>query len=139
MKKLLVLFIGLTVFSSCTPKVDVSKIDALNGYWQINKAVNADDDKKEYPVNEVYDYYDIKDKAGFHKKVTWQPDGTFLVNNLQDKIKVIVEKEKVFIEFSSEYGKYSEELESISNNEMVLVAKDQTKFYYKKVVLETTK
>ena len=139
MKKIIVLFIGLAVFSSCSQKIDVSKIDAINGYWQINKAVNADDDKKEYPVNEVYDYYSIKDKVGFHKKVTWQPDGTFLVNDLQDKVKITVEKEKVFIEFSSEYGKYTEELESISNEEMILVAKDQTKFFYKKVVLETAK
>jgi hypothetical protein len=139
MKKIIVLFIGILAFSSCSQKVDISKINAINGYWQISKAVNADGDKKEYPINEVYDYYSIKDKVGFHKKVTWQPDGTFLVNDLQDKVKVNVEGEKVFVDFSSEYGNHKEELESISNDEMILMAKDETKFYYKKVVLNPAK
>jgi hypothetical protein len=137
MKKIILLFISTLLFSGCSQKVDISKLNAINGYWQINKAVNSDGDKKEYPINEVYDYYSIKDKVGFHKKVTWQPDGTFLVNDLQDKVKINIEKEKVSIDFSSQYGKHTEELESISNEEMILVGKDETKFYYKKVDLKT--
>ncbi len=139
MKKSLLFLILPFVLVSCTQKVDVTKIDDINGYWQISKVTDADDHKKEYPINEVYDYFEIKNKIGFHKKVLWQPDGTFLVNDLQETLKVNVENERVQLDFSSKYGNHSEELESISKDEMVLVSKEEVKFYYKKVVINQPK
>lgn len=139
MKKGIVLFIFALVFVSCSQKVDVSKIDSINGYWQISKVTDADGNKKEYPINEVYDYFEIKNNNGFHKKVQWQPNGKFLVNDLQDKVKVVVAEDKVILDFTSSYGNHSDELEVISNDELVLVSKEQIKFYYKKVVLNPTK
>lgn len=139
MKKVLLLFMLTLVFASCSQKVDVSKIGAINGYWQISKVTDADGNKKEYPINEIYDYFEIKNNIGFHKKVKWQPDGTFLVNDLQETLKVTAINEMILLDFSSKYGKYSEELESLSNDEMVLVSKDEVRFYYKKVILNETK
>lgn len=139
MKKALLLFMLTLVFASCSQKVDVSKIEAINGYWQISKVTDADGNKKEYPINEIYDYFEIKNNIGFHKKVKWQPDGTFLVNDLQETLKVTAVNEMVLLDFSSKYGKYSEELASLSDDEMVLVSKEGVSFYYKKVILNETK
>lgn len=108
-------------------------MDFINGYWQISKVTDEDGNKKEYPINEVYDYFEIKSNTGFHKKVQWQPDGTFLVNDLQETVKVITANEEVLLDFSSKYGKHSENVESLSQDEMVLVSKDQIRFVYKKV------
>lgn len=139
MKKGIVLFMLTFVFVGCYQKVDVSKIGAVNGYWQISKVTDDDGNKKEYPINEVYDYFDIKNNVGFHKKVLWQPDGTFLVNDLQDKVKVVVADEKAVLNFTSPYGSHTEELGSISDDEMVLISNDGIKYYYKKVILNPKK
>ena len=139
MKKILVLLVLISTCFGCSQKVDISKINTLNGYWQITKAVNTNGDKKDYPINEVYDYYEIKAKNGFHKKVNWQPDGTFLVNNLADKIKITENLEGVFIQFASKFGKHTERIESISEKELVLETPDKAKLYFSKVVLNTEK
>lgn len=133
MKKSIVVFLFAIVFVGCSQKVDLSKINLINGYWQINKVTDEDGNKKEYPINDIYDYFEIKNNNGFHKKVQWQPDGTFLVNDLQENVKVIVANDNVQLDFSSKYGKHSESLASLSADEMILVSKDQIRFIYKKV------
>jgi len=50
MKKGILVFILTLVLASCSQKVDVSKIDAINGYWQISKVTDADGNKKENPI-----------------------------------------------------------------------------------------
>ena len=133
MKKSILLFLFTLVSVGCSQNADPSKIDFINGYWQISKVTDEDGNKKEYPINEVYDYFEIKNNNGFHKKVQWQPDGTFLVNDLQENVKVIIANDEVQLDFSSKYGKHSENMESLSAAEMVLVSKDQIRFVYKKV------
>jgi len=139
MKKGILVFILTLVLASCSQKVDVSKIDAINGYWQISKVTDADGNKKEYPINEIYDYFAIKNNKGFHKKVQWQPDGTFLVNDLQDEVKIVVADDKAVLNFTSSYGNHTVELVYISADEMILNSKDQIQFYYKKVILNSKK
>ncbi len=123
----------------CSKKADISEIDNINGYWQISKAVNADGDKKEYPINEIYDYFEVKNKIGFHKKVRWQPDGTFLINDLSETIKIIDTKKEIKIDFFSKFGKHSEVIEFLSENELILKMTDDSKMYFNKVVLNTEK
>jgi hypothetical protein len=135
MKKYVLIFVTV-VISSCSQKVDLTSINLINGYWQIKKVVNAKGDKKEYKINEIYDYFEIKNNNGFHKKVQWQPTGTFLVNEAQDIVKISVEEEKVYLNFATQFGKHKEELESISDTEMVLVSDLETEFYYEKVILD---
>ena len=139
MRKFLILVLVIMIHLGCSQKIDVSKIDTINGYWQITKAVNTNGDKKDYPINEVYDYYEIKNKTGFHKKVTWQPDGTFLVNDLSETVKITDSSEGVFIQFVSKFGKHTERIESISDKELVLETPDKAKLYFSKVVLNTKK
>jgi hypothetical protein len=139
MKNFLFLLFLVVIYCGCSQKADISKINGLNGYWQITKAVNTDGDKKDYPINEVYDYFEIKNKIGFHKKVTWQPDGTFLVNDLSESVKIIDKSEGVFIEFTSKFGKHMEEIKTISEAELVLETSDKSKLYFSKVVLNTNK
>ena len=133
---ILLLFV---IFSSCTQKVEVSKINLINGYWEIQKVDDANGNEKEYKINEFYDYFDIKNNIGFHKKVQWLPTNKFLVNDDQDNLKIIVKKDKVFLKFYSEFGTHIDELASISDNEMILVSKEKVKFYYHKVILNTNK
>jgi hypothetical protein len=139
MKKILILVFLMSICFGCSQKVDVAKIDTINGYWQITKAINTNDDKKDYKINEVYDYYEIKNRIGFHKKVTWQPDGTFLVNNLSEIVKITDNSQGVFIQFTSKFGNHTERIESVSENELVLETPDKAKLYFSKVVFNPKK
>ena len=88
---------------------------------------------KEYGINESYDYFQLdKDNAGFRKKVMPQLDGTFVVNDSQERVKIRFEDDKAFIDYATPYAKWSEELVAISNDELVLRNTEKKEYHYKK-------
>ena len=124
--------VSLVVFS-CKEKVTLGQMDKIKGYWQITKVETSEGEKKEYPVNENYEYFDIKGKTGFHKKVRWQPMGTFLVDDLQEKMTASEKDGQVVLDFSSDFGKHSEKVIELSDSLLVLESQEGSDFYYKKV------
>jgi hypothetical protein len=132
MKKISLIIIA-TLLVSCEKKVDFASIEKINGYWQITKVVPIEGDKKEYKINENYEYFELKDKVGFHKKVRWQPMGSFLVDDLHEKVEASQKEDRVLLKFSSKFGKHAEFVKQISDSLLVLESEIGDEFYYKKV------
>lgn len=132
MKKSIVVLAVFTIVS-CAEKVDIRQIDKIKGYWQITKVETAEGEEKEYSVNENYEYFDIQSNVGFHKKVRWQPMGTFLVDDLQEKMVASVKENEVVLDFSSEFGKHTEKVIELTDSTLVLESEAGADFYYKKV------
>lgn len=132
MKKSLVIAFIAVLSISCKPKVEVTDIAKISGYWEIEKVVFPDGTTKEYGINEVYDYFEIKSNKGIRKKVMPQLDGTFLVNDAFEKIAIKENHEKYYINYSTSFSKWQEELISISNQEMVLVNDSKIEYHYKR-------
>ena len=127
-----ILFLSL-LFISCQQKIKPEDISKINGYWEIEKVVFDQGKDKEYGINESYDYFQIdKNNTGFRKKVVPQLDGTFVVNNSQESVKVRFEDNKAFIDYATPYAKWSEELVAISNDELVLKNAEKKEYHYKK-------
>ena len=131
MRFLLSLFTFCVVLTSCNSvsKEDVAKI---NGYWQIEKVVTADGEDKQYQGNTSYDFFELKDGKGTRTKVMPQLDGSFLTNNLHEQISVRFKDGDVFLDYVTEYAKWSEEVQSVTNEEMVLVNAQNIEYHYKK-------
>jgi hypothetical protein len=121
------------LFVSCQQKVKPDDISKINGYWEIEKVVFDQGKDKNYTINESYDYFEIgKTNIGFRKKVMPQLDGTFLVNDSQESLKVRFEDDKAFIDYSTPYAKWSEELIAISKDKLVLKNTENKEYHYKK-------
>jgi hypothetical protein len=133
MKQILnILFICL-VFVSCKQDMKPEKLHLLNGYWEIEKVVFDDGNDKLYTINESYDYFEInKENKGFRKKVTPQLNGTFLVNDSYENIKVQNIEKKFFIAYETPYAKWKEQIVSISNDKLVLINQEKSEYHYKK-------
>jgi hypothetical protein len=129
----IILTLSLLAVFSCAEKVAIENIEKINGYWQITKVETADGEKKEFPVNENYEYFDIKNKSGFHKKVRWQPMGTFLVDDMQEKMIASEKEGDVVLDFSSEFGKHTEKVLQLTDSLLVLESPEGADFHYKKV------
>ena len=129
-----ILFLSL-LFITCQQKIKPEDISKINGYWEIEKVVFDQGKDKEYGINESYDYFQIdKNNTGFRKKVVPQLDGTFVVNNSQESVKIRLEDNKAFIDYATPYAKWSEELVAISNDELVLKNAEKKEYHYKKAV-----
>ncbi len=132
MKNTIKLAILSLFFVACQQKIKPSDISKINGYWEIEKVVFPDGTKKEYKMNETYDFFNITNNKGFRKKVTPQLDGTFLVNNSSEAIKVLFEKDKTFLAYATPYSKWKEELITLTNEKLEVVNPDKITYFYKK-------
>ena len=122
----------LFVLTACHQKVTTQDISKLNGYWEIEKVTFFDGAKKKYTYNESFDYFQIKGNKGFRKKVMPQLDGRFLVNNQFEKIEITFEKGIAYINYKTPYAKWKEEIETISNEKLVLINAAKAEYHYKK-------
>lgn len=126
------LFVSL-FFISCQQKIKPEDIPKINGYWEIEKVVFDQGEDKVYGINESYDYFQIdKDNNGFRKKVMPQLDGTFIVNDTYENVKIRFEDDKAFLDYVTPYAKWSEELIAVSNKELVLKNAEKKEYHYKK-------
>ena len=133
MKNIVGFFFVTFLFVSCQQKITLSDISKINGYWEIEKVVFEQGKDKEYGINESYDYFQIgKNNQGFRKKVMPQLDGTFIVNDTYENVKVRFEEDKVFFDYTTPYAKWSEELIAIANDKLVFVNTDKKEYHYKK-------
>lgn len=129
--KILVLFLILT---SCKQQINAVDIAKLNGYWEIEKVVLPDDGNKDYKINETVDFFTIKNNEGFRHKVTPQFNGKYLVNEFAERVKIVVNDDKTFIEYSTDFAKWKDELVSISDTELVVKNDADIQYQYKRPI-----
>jgi hypothetical protein len=122
----------LFILTACHQKVTTQDISKLNGYWEIEKVTFFDGANKKYTYNESFDYFQIKGNKGFRKKVMPQLDGRFLVNNQSEKIEITFENDIAYINYKTPYAKWKEEIETISNEKLVLINAAKAEYHYKK-------
>ena len=56
MKKI-VLFLVFSLLVSCKQSITEADLQNLNGYWEIEKVMLPDGEKKEYKINETVDFF----------------------------------------------------------------------------------
>lgn len=132
MKKLITVVFAVLLLTACKQSVKESDLVKINGYWEIEKAQLPDGSKKEYKVNTTIDFFEIKDKKGFRKKVMPQLDGTYLVNDLSENIVVSDNDGNLVFNYSTPYAKWKEKIISLSDEELVVKNDQDIEYHYKK-------
>lgn len=133
MKKIILFFV-FGLFLSCKQSISETDLQYLNGYWEIEKVVLPDGDKKEYKVNETIDFFKFTDKKGFRSKVMPQLDGTYLTNDLKEDILVVIKNGEAIIQYKTTYSNWKEEIIELSKEKMVLKNQQDIEYYYKRPV-----
>lgn len=132
MKKAFPLFLVALFFVSCKQHIDEKDLVKMNGYWEIEKAELPDGSKKEYKVNTTIDFFEIKGKKGFRKKVMPQLDGTYLMNDLSENIEVLNNDGDLVLSYATPYAKWKEEIISLSDEKLVVKNDQDIEYHYKK-------
>lgn len=121
------------LFVACQQKIEPADIAKINGYWEIEKVVFDEGKDKDYGMNESYDYFKIgTNNKGIRKKVMPQLDGTFLVNDTYENVAVQFKDDKVFLNYSTPYAKWSEELIGLKDEELIVLNEQKKEYHYKK-------
>ena len=131
MKRILLLIVLLSVLS-CKQKITEADISNLNGYWEIEKVELPDGDKKEYKVNETIDFFKIEANKGFRKKVMPQLDGTYLTNDVQEAVVVVVKDGDASLQYKTTYASWNEEIIELTKDKLVVKNQQEIEYYYKR-------
>lgn len=135
MKNVLYSLLTAVVFISCQEKkAENFDINLLNGYWEIEQVTLPDGSKKEYKMNETIDFFEIQKDSGFRKKVAPQVDGTYLVNDSDEKIKIEKTAEGTFISYKTAYATWKEKIKTLTKEQLILENKQNIQYQYKKPI-----
>jgi hypothetical protein len=132
MKNTFMILVLSLLLVSCKQEIKPADIAKLNGYWEIEKVVFDKGEEKDYKMNESFDYFDIKNSKGIRKKVMPQLDGTFLTSDSFENVSVRFKEDQVFLDYKTDYAKWSEELVSITDEKLVVKNKEKKEYHYKK-------
>lgn len=134
MKKVVLFLLVYGLLLSCNQKITNKDISKLNGYWEIEKVLKSDGDKKEYKINEAIDYIEIKNNKGFRKKVYPQFDGKYLVNDLKEEISITDSSGIFFINYNTNYSKWKERIVAIKDSSFTVINDAKLEYHYKKQI-----
>jgi hypothetical protein len=134
MKKSITFFFLGILLISCKQSITATDIAKINGYWEIQKVKLPEGGKKEYKVNETIDFFKVNNYKGFRQKVMPQLDGTYLTNNLKENIIISNEDGGFFINYSTNYGKWKEEIIEIKDSILVLKNTGNLEYHYKRQI-----
>ena len=131
MKRILLLIVLVSALS-CKQKITEADLSNLNGYWEIEKVELPDGDKKEYKVNETIDFFKIEANKGFRKKVMPQLDGTYLTNDIQEDVVVVIKDGDASLQYKTTYASWKEEIIELTKAKLVVKNQQEIEYYYKR-------
>lgn len=131
MKRLLFLFV-FGVFFSCKQNITQADMENINGYWEIDKVVLPDGDKKEYKINETIDFFKIEVDKGFRKKVMPQLDGTYLANDILEEFVLVLKDGEASLQYKTTYASWNEEIIELTKDKLVVKNQQEIEYYYKR-------
>jgi hypothetical protein len=134
MKKTITIFLLGILLVSCKQTITDKDVAKINGYWEIQKVELPQGGKKEYKVNETIDFFQIKDNKGFRQKVMPQLDGTYLTNDIKETVSISNKDDNYYINYSTNYGKWKEEIVEIKDSILVLKNEANLEYHYKRQV-----
>lgn len=133
MKNLVTIVLFSFLLVGCKQQIQSTDIPNINGYWEIEKVVFDQGENKEYSANQNYDYFQIdKNNQGIRKKVAPQLDGTFLVDDSFEKVRIRFQDDKAFLDYVTPYMKYTEEIIALTADELVVLNAQKKEYHYKK-------
>ena len=133
MKKIVGLLV-VVLFISCKQTITESDLNNLNGYWEIEKVILPNGEKKEYKVNETIDFFKITKSNGFRTKVMPQIDGTYLTNNINESVNVVIKDGAASIHYKTTYASWHEDIIALTKDQFVVRNQQDLEYHYKRPI-----
>ncbi|SMC84501.1 hypothetical protein [Cellulophaga tyrosinoxydans] len=131
-KSILVIF--TIILTACNSKVTEEQLSFLNGYWEIEKVILPDGQKKEYKVNETIDFIEVKDLKGFRKKVNPTFEGTYITSDDAELFTIIQRDDEFLMQYKTDISEWTETLKTVTKDNFSVTGEDNFTYFYKRYV-----
>jgi hypothetical protein len=83
-------------------------------------------------VNETIDFFKIEANKGFRKKVMPQLDGSYLTNDVQEDVAVVLKDGDAFLQYKTTYASWNEEIIELTKDKLVVKNQQKIEYHYKR-------
>lgn len=132
MRKALSIFIFSIVLIACSKPISREELTHLNGYWEISEVKTSEGDQKAFQSNNNVDFFVLEDFKGTRTKVVPQLDGKKTSNGIQEHFTVVDSLNATYLNYVTDYAKWTEKIDKITADELILVNENDIKYIYKK-------
>lgn len=128
MKKLIYLLL-IVVFISCSNNEE--KIKAIEGYWNIDEVILPNGSEREFPFSNHMDHFEIDGFKGVKNRVSPTYDGSFV--SYGDPVSFVWEEKKgdLWLSFKQGEQAYSQKVDKATEETLVLIHDNGTRYTYK--------
>lgn len=128
----IILFILTSVLLSCEKPNPEEQKQNLSGYWEI-KAVEMPDGKmKDFNVNTIIDYIEIKGDSGTRTKVSPKIDGTFVTNGASEDFTLNIEDNMLQMHYKTSFDEWNETVIEAKDSSLIVKNRDNKTYIYSK-------
>ncbi|MBT0608542.1 lipocalin family protein [Aequorivita echinoideorum] len=118
--------------TSCSkPNPEVQK-NKLNGYWEIKTVQMPDGKKKEFKINTVIDFMEMKGDSGTRTKVSPKIDGSFVTNGASEKFILKIEDDSLRLYYKTPFDSWKETVIEAKDSLLKVKNRDNKIYTYSK-------
>jgi hypothetical protein len=129
-KKLLI-FLTALMFAACQSPAEIDK-ESLGGYWQIEKVIMPDGQKRDFKVNPMVDFIEVQGDSGVRKKVVPQFDGSYRVNDSAERFVLELADDSLRMHYQTAFDRWTETVIQTGDSTLVILNQDGKTYHYKK-------
>lgn len=126
-----ILTIAFLFFSCEKPNPEAQKQN-LSGYWEIKTVKMPDGDKKEFNINTVVDFIEIKGDSGMRTKVSPKFDGTFTTNGVSEDFTLKIEEDSLRMYYKTPFDEWKETVIEAKDSTLTVKNRDNKIYTYSK-------
>ncbi|WP_310993936.1 lipocalin family protein [Aequorivita marina] len=129
--KIIILLLSI-FFVSCEKPDPKAQKENLNGYWEIKTVTMPNGDKKNFDVNTLIDYIEVKGDSGTRTKVAPKFDGTFRTNGTSENFTLKIEDDSLRVYYKTPLDQWKETVIKAKDSTLVVKNRDDKIYTYTK-------
>lgn len=129
--KFIILPLLLFAISCEKPNPEAQKQN-LSGYWEIKTVKMPNGEKKEFNINTVVDYIEMKGDSGSRTKVTPKFDGTFNTNGISEDFTLKIEEDSLRMYYKTPFDEWKETVMEAKDSTLSVKNRDNKIYTYSK-------
>ncbi len=128
------IIIGLFILlaGSCSKPNPQEQKQNLSGYWEIKTVKMPNGEKKEFNINTVVDYIEMKGDSGSRTKVTPKFDGTFNTNGISEDFTLKIEEDSLRMYYKTPFDEWKETVIEAKDSTLTVKNRDNKIYTYSK-------
>lgn len=123
-------FILSIFFISCEKPNPEAQKQNLSGYWEIKTVEMPSGMKKEFDLNMIVDYIEIKGDSGTRTKVSPKYDGTYTTNGTIENFTLKIEDDSLRMYYKTPFDEWKETVIEAKDNVLTVINRDNKIFSY---------